>query len=66
MDIQWWLDFLLLRNGRAMFLDTNVTAADDIQLLPDASGAKGFGTYFAGDWLSGNWTPLQQLPHCSI
>ena len=62
-DIQWWLDFLPTWNGRAMFLDTDVTAADDIQLFTDASGAKGFGAYFAGDWLRGDWAPSQRLPH---
>ena len=39
---------------------------NDIQLFTDASGAKGFGAYFAGDLLRGDWAPSQQLPHRSI
>ena len=49
-----------------MFLDVDITSAEDLQLFTDASGAKGFGAYFAGDWLRGDWTPSQQLSHRSI
>ena len=65
-DIQWWCQFLPSWNGRAMFLDTAWVSATDIQLYTDASGSKGFGAYFAGDWLRGDWQPTQCLPHRSI
>ena len=46
-----WTSFLPPWNGRAVFLDTNVTAPDETQLFKDVFGAKGFRACFAGDWL---------------
>ena len=65
-DIQWWLQFLPEWNGKAMFLDTTWVSAPDLQFYTDASGGKGYGAYFAGAWLRGDWQPHQQLPRRSI
>ena len=65
-DIQWWLQFLPAWNGKAMFLDTTWVSAPDLQFYTDASGSKGYGAYFAGAWLRGDWQPHQRLPQRSI
>ena len=65
-DIKWWEDFLPSWNGVAMFLDPEWTAADSLQLFMDASGSLGFGAYFKGAWLRGDWHPHQCLPLRSI
>ena len=46
-----------------MFLDTTWVSA---QFYTDASGSKGYGAYFAGAWLRGDWQPHQRLPQRSI
>ena len=65
-DIQWWLQFLPAWNGKAMFLDTTWVLAQNLQFYTDASGSKGYGAYFAGTWLHGDWQPHQRLPQRSI
>ena len=49
-----------------MFLDTTWVSAPDLQFYTDASGSKGYGAYFAGAWLRGDWQPHQRLPQRSI
>ena len=56
-DIQWWLQFLPAWNGKAVFLDTTWVLAPDLQLYTDAAGSKGYGSYFAGARLRGDWQP---------
>ncbi|KAL5516665.1 hypothetical protein EMCRGX_G002059 [Ephydatia muelleri] len=53
-DIRWWDSFLPSWNGVTMFLDTEWTAADSLQLFTDASGSLGFGTYYNGAWFQGD------------
>lgn len=65
-DIKWWEDFLPSWNGVAMFLEPEWTTADSLQLFTDASGSLGFGAYFKGAWLRGDWQPHQCLPLRSI
>ena len=65
-DIQWWLQFLPAWNGKAMFLDTTWVLAPDLQFYTDVSGSKGYGAYFTGAWLCGDWQPHQRLPQRSI
>ena len=49
-----------------MFLEDTWIEADDLELYTDASGSKGFGAYFDGEWIRGDWLPSQQPPHRSI
>ena len=63
-DFLWWQEFLPSWNGRALFLDPHWSSAPEIELFTDASGALGFGAYFGGSWLRGDWPPHQSS--CSI
>ena len=54
-DINWWLSFLPLWNGRQKILDPNVTLSPHINLFTDASGQAGFGIYFNGKWVAHPW-----------
>ena len=63
-DIAWWLHFLPLWNGRAIFPDPFWSRSPDLELFTDASGGLGFGVYFHGHWLNGSWPP--NLLDCSI
>ena len=59
-DILWWHQFLPAWNGVAMFLEAEWTDAEALQLFTDASRRWGYGAYFAGDWLRGDWSPSQR------
>ena len=48
-DIQWWLDFASIWNGKSVFHDTEWTRSPDFNLYTDASDI-GFGGYFQGRW----------------
>ena len=61
-----WQQFLSSWNGRFIFLESGCTEADDLQLFINASGTKGFGAYFAGERLRGDWLPSQRLSQRSI
>ena len=60
-DIAWWRDFLPHWNGRAMFLDSNWSSSQSLDLFTDASGLHGYGAYFQGAWLRQSWLPHQAL-----
>ena len=49
-----------------MFIAPDWKDAEAIHLYTDASGTLGFGGFFNGTWMRGNWQPHQQLPRCSI
>lgn len=58
-DLVMWNYFLKDWNGISLFIDQNVTDADDFDLYSDASGTVGFGAYFQKQWFYGAWP--QQL-----
>ena len=43
-----------------MFLEPSYIEAADLQLFTDSSGSHGFGAFFAGEWLRGDWTQSQK------
>ena len=49
-----------------MFIAPDWKDAEAIHLYTDASGTLGFGAFFNGTWIRGDWQPHQQLPKCSI
>ena len=63
-DLNWWLSFLPLWNGKQKILDPNVTLTPDLNLYTDASGQSGFGIYFNGHWIAQKWP--QNLTQHSI
>eukprot|EP00731_Ephydatia_muelleri_P000990 Em0001g990a len=65
-DIEWWDHFLPSWNGIAMFIAPEWKDAEAIHLFTDASGTFGFGVFFNGAWIRGDWQPHQQLPGRSI
>ena len=60
-DISWWKSFLPTWNGTALFVDKTATAAADLEIYTDASGAHGCGAYYKGAWFHYDWQPTQQL-----
>ena len=54
-DLEWWLNFLPLWNGKYKILSPNIELAPDMQLYTDASGTLGLGIYFKGKWVSCSW-----------
>ena len=56
-----WSHFLQGWNGRYFFLEDQFTATPDISLYTDASGVKGYGAYYQGQWFRGDWAPSQLL-----
>ena len=56
-----WSHFLQGWNGRPFFLEDEFTATPDISLCTDASGVKGYGAYYQGQWFGGDWGPSQLL-----
>ena len=65
-DIEWWDHFLPSWNGIAMFIAPEWKDAEAIHLFTDASGTLGFGAFFNGAWIRGDWQPHQKLPGRSI
>lgn len=57
-DIRWWQYLLSVWNGKAFFLFQHETPATELGLYTDASGAIGWGAYYAkeGRWLQERWT----------
>ena len=55
-DLLWWNDALSSWTGKSFFLFKDWTPAADLQLQTDASGTHGYGAYFSGRWLRGDWT----------
>ena len=60
-DLVMWSHFLQGWNGRSFFLEDEFTATPDISLYTDASGVKGYGAYYQGQWFRGDWVPSQLL-----
>ena len=54
-DLDWWLNFLPLWNGKYKILNPSIALAPDMQLYTDASGTLGLGIYFKGKWVSCSW-----------
>ncbi|MCG8431274.1 MAG: hypothetical protein MJA29_08895, partial [Candidatus Omnitrophica bacterium] len=54
-DLQAWSDFLQSWNGVAIFLDTHLTQAPDLELYTDSSSTIGFGGYFQKRYFYGRW-----------
>ena len=59
-DLQWWRDFLVAWNGTAMWIDSTWLTSPALNLYTDASHTLGFGAYFDGQWLQGQWSTRHQ------
>ena len=57
--MQWWLDFLPGWSGTSLILESNWTPSTNMQLFTDASGTNGWGAYWSGKWLQGQWSETQ-------
>ncbi|XP_065177334.1 uncharacterized protein LOC135807904 [Sycon ciliatum] len=55
-DLLWWAEALTIWNGKSFFLVDEWTPAPDMQLQTDASGTHGYGAFYNGRWLRGEWT----------
>ena len=42
-----------------MFVEHKWTDSDTLELYTDAAGHLGFGAYWAGEWIQGDWLPHQ-------
>ena len=62
-DLSWWHGNLQTWNGKSFFLLEAWTPAAHLQLQTDASGLCGFGAYYNGRWLRGDWQESQQSEH---
>ena len=58
--------FLPFWNDVFIFINTDWNDAEAINIFMDSSGTLGYGTYFNGAWVHGDWFPYQQLPSRSI
>ena len=58
-DLQWWLDFTSEWNSQSFFLQDHWTLSPRFHLFTDASGTLGYGAYWDGQWLRGNWQQHQ-------
>ena len=58
--------FLPSWNDVFIFINTDWRDAEVINMFTDSSGTLGYGTYFNGAWVHGDWFPHQQLPLQSI
>ena len=56
LDVEWWLQFASTWNGKAFFLEPDWIPPEQFQLYTDASGALGYGAYWAGSWFSQKWS----------
>ena len=56
-DLEWWANTLGDWSGKSFFLLKKWIPAPDLKLKVDASGAYGYGAYFDGRWLHGQWKP---------
>ena len=69
-DIHMWRTFISQWNGKSVFLDRYLTAAPDLELFTDASGALGYGAYLQGHWFRGElgtragFEPSNRYLHC--
>ena len=59
LDMQWWLDFFPDWSGTSLILESNWTPSTNMQLFTDASGTNGWGAYWSGKWLQGQWSESQ-------
>ncbi|KAL5475129.1 hypothetical protein EMCRGX_G027188 [Ephydatia muelleri] len=49
-----------------IFIAQDWNDAEAIHLYTDASSTLGFGAFFNGTWIRGDWQPHRQLARCSI
>lgn len=55
LNIYWWLNFLPQWSGTFRILQTQWTASPSMELFTDVSGSHGWGAYWAGRWIQGQW-----------
>lgn len=60
LDISWWREFLPAWDGVYFFDLPEYAPLPDFSLRSDASGSKGFGVYYNGEWFNGAWSAQQQ------
>lgn len=59
-DIAWWLASRPSWSGINFFDLPDWSPLPDLSVSSDASGSKGFGAIYAGQWFQGYWSPSQQ------
>jgi hypothetical protein len=55
-DIEWWIAFLPLWNGRSLIIEKNLTYNTSLTLFTDASDV-GFGILHKNHWIAERWPP---------
>ena len=55
LDLLWWSHLLEGWKGKALLLQSQVTAADDISIETDASGSIGYGALYGPEWFAFCW-----------
>ena len=56
-DLKWWSVLLQSWNGKSFFLQPSWTPSPSLELYTDASGAVGWGAFWNGCWIRGDWSP---------
>ncbi|CAF1047966.1 unnamed protein product [Didymodactylos carnosus] len=54
-DLNMWVNFLEIRNGNALFLESTFTSDIALSLYTNASGGVGFGGILGREWFVGKW-----------
>ena len=60
MDIEWWRSLLPNWDGVYFFDLPDWAPVPDVFLATDASGSKGYGVFYSGEWFNGSWSAAQQ------
>jgi hypothetical protein len=59
-DLAWWAEFLPSWNGKSILYESEWSSAPLIELFTDACET-GFGGYFQGRWIAGEWRPEERV-----
>ena len=59
LDLQWWHQFLSSWHGVWFWLFPGMSATPELEVTSDASGSRGFGAFFQGEWFNGSWVSSQ-------
>jgi len=65
-DLRWWRENLQAWSGKSYFLFEQWMPAAQLHLQTDASGSVGFGAFYNGRWLRGEWSAAEQPQHITF
>ena len=60
LDIDWWRTLLPTWDGVFFFDLPEWAPVPDLFISTDASGSKGYGAFYSGEWFNGSWSAAQQ------